>query len=90
MTQSRPAASEAHSASSHDEEPYRTVFDHSNDAIFVIYFAADPIVNANPRACSMLGYLHEESCPLPISAVHPNEMPALRAGGLKTRVASGW
>ena len=79
MTQSGPAASEAHLTSSHDDELYRTVFDHSNDAIFVIDPAADRIVDANPRACSMLGYSHDELTALAISAVHPNELPALQA-----------
>ncbi len=77
MTQSGPAASEAHSTSNHDDELYRTVFDHSNDAILVIDPAEDRIVDANPRAGSMLGWSHDESCALPMSAVHPNEMPAL-------------
>lgn len=79
MTQSGPEGGEEHSASSHDEGLYSTVFDHSNDAIFVTDPASDRIVDANPRASSMQGYSHGELCAIPISAVHPNELPALRA-----------
>ena len=56
------------------EELYRKIFDHSNDAILVIDPGADAIVDANPRACVMLGYPREELLSIPISAVHPNEM----------------
>jgi len=68
-----------HSASNNKEELYQAVFDHSNDAIFVIDPAEDCIVDANPRACAMLGYTHEELLSLPISAIHPNEMAVLQA-----------
>ena len=68
-----------HSVPNNKEELYQAVFDHSNDAIFVINPAEDCIVDANPRACAMLGYTREELLSLPISAIHPNEMAALQA-----------
>ena len=68
-----------HSASNNRAEIYQAVFDHSNDAIFVIDPAEDRIVDANPRACAMLGYTREELLSLPISAIHPNEMAVLQA-----------
>ncbi len=61
------------------EERFRKVFDHSNDAIFVIDPVTDAILDANPTACAMLQYTREELLSVPISAVHPNEMPQLRA-----------
>lgn len=61
------------------EERFRRVFDHSNDAIFVIDPEADAILDANPTACTMLQYTREELLSIPISAVHPNEMPQLQA-----------
>ena len=61
------------------EERLRRIFDHSNDAIFVIDPPQDEILDVNPRACSMLGYSREELLSMPISAIHPNEMPQLRA-----------
>ena len=61
------------------EERYRGIFDYSNDAIFIVDPAENQIVDANPRACGMLDYSHEELLAMPVSAVHPEEMPKLRA-----------
>ncbi len=68
-----------HSVSNNRAELYQAVFDHSNDAIFVINPAEDCIVDANPRACVMLGYTREELLSLPVSAIHPGEMAILQA-----------
>lgn len=61
------------------EDRFRKIFDHSNDAIFLIDPVADEILDVNARACSMLGYSREELRSLPISLIHPQEMPKLRA-----------
>ena len=61
------------------EELYRKIFDHSNDAIYVIDPSNGAIVDVNPSACAMLGYSREELLSIPISAVHPDEMPLLQA-----------
>ena len=61
------------------EEHFRKIFDHSNDAIFIIDPAQDEILDVNDRACSMLGFSRPELLSLPISAIHPNEMPQLQA-----------
>lgn len=53
------------------------VFTHSNDAIFIADPHEDRLVDANERACKMLGYTHEEILGLPMSAVHPREWGAL-------------
>ncbi|MFO7641965.1 MAG: PAS domain S-box protein [Candidatus Competibacteraceae bacterium] len=60
-------------------EIVRKVFEHSNDAIFVIDPEQDRILDANPKTCSLLGYSHEELLATPISAIHPQEMPELMA-----------
>ncbi len=60
-------------------EIVRKVFEYSNDAIFVIDPEQDRILDANPKACSLLGYSHEELLATPISAIHPQEMPELMA-----------
>ena len=52
------------------EERFRKIYDHSNDAIFVIDPAQDEILDVNTRACTMLGYAREELLSLPVSAVH--------------------
>ncbi len=61
------------------EERFRKIFEHSNDAVFVIDPARDTIVNVNSMACDMLGYTRDELLALPVSAIHPDEMPALLA-----------
>ncbi len=61
------------------EERFRKIFEHSHDAILVLDPARDTILDANPRACELLGYPREELLSLPISAVHPAEIPRLRA-----------
>jgi len=60
-------------------ECYRQIFTYSNDAIFIIDPAQDRIIEANPWACAMLGYSHEELLATPISGVHPHEMPRMLA-----------
>ncbi len=61
------------------EERYHKIFDHSNDAIFVVDPVEDAILDVNAKACEMLGYSREELLSVPMSVVHPHEMPRLRA-----------
>ena len=61
------------------EEAFRTIFDHSNDGIFVVDADHDKIIEVNSKACEMLGYAREELLSLPMSAIHPDEMPKVRA-----------
>ena len=73
-----------------DAQPHRThipataaqlrkVFDYSNDAGFVISPQENRIVDANIRACELLGYTRDELLSLSISDVHPDEMPRFNA-----------
>ncbi len=62
-----------------NKEGFHKIFDHSNDAIFIIDPAQDKILEVNPRACSMLQYSRQELLSAPISAVHAKEMPQLLA-----------
>ena len=64
---------------SRSEESFRKIFDHSNDAIFVVDPLEDRIIDVNLRACEMLGFTSEELLAMPISAIHPDEMPKFRA-----------
>ena len=61
------------------EERFRKIFDHSNDAIIVMDPVQDRILDVNAMACDMLGYGREELLSTSITAIHPNEMPELRA-----------
>lgn len=61
------------------EERFRRIFDHSNDAIFLVDVENDAILDVNARACQMLGFTRDEFHSLPMSAIHPNEMARIRA-----------
>jgi PAS domain S-box-containing protein len=68
---------EAEQALQKREEQFRKIFDHSNDAIFLIDPVQDVILDANPKACHLLGYSRQELLSMGISAIHPREMPQL-------------
>jgi PAS domain S-box-containing protein len=69
----------------------QAIFEHSADAIFIIDPEKDRILDANPRACTLLGYSRAELLALPISAIHPKEMEQLREFARKVnRVGHGW
>ncbi len=59
------------------DERFRKLFYYSSDAIFLIDPTRDKILDANPRACDMLGYSYEELLSLGISAVYSSKMPEL-------------
>lgn len=72
------------------EEQYRSIFEATNDALFIMDLEDGHIVEANPAACDIYGYSYEELIGLPPSAViHPDKLPGLvevslpliRAGG---------
>jgi PAS domain S-box-containing protein len=56
---------------------FEELFAESSNPAFVLDPFADRILAANDAGCSMLGYRHEELVELPISHVHPAEMPQL-------------
>lgn len=58
---------------------FRKIFDYSNDAILVVDVLHDQIVDANSKACEMLGYSRERLLSMPMSSIHPDEMPKLEA-----------
>jgi PAS domain S-box-containing protein len=69
----------------------QAIFDHSADAIFIIDPLRDRILDANSRACSLLGYSRAELLAMPVSAIHPKEMDQLRDfAGRVFRVGHGW
>ena len=61
------------------EKRLRTIFEHSNDSIFLVDVEHEAIIDVNRKACRMLGYSREELLSIPMSAVHPHEMPKVRA-----------
>ena len=60
-------------------DDFQRIFLHANDAGFVLDPTVDRIVDANEKACSLLGYAREELLNTPISAIHPAEMAKLMA-----------
>lgn len=82
---------EAEQALRESEERYRKVFEHSNDAIFITDDATDRILDANPRACEMLGYSHDELVKISISTIHAHEMEKMGAfARLVSEKGEGW
>jgi len=66
-------------ATAHDQ-PFRKIFNASNDAILVIDPSADQILEANPQAEKLLGYSRAELLnSVSVSKIHPEEMPQLMA-----------
>jgi PAS domain S-box-containing protein len=61
------------------EERHRKFFEHSNDALFVLDPEHNTILDVNPRTCELLGYTRDELLDLPMSAIHPDEMPEFEA-----------
>jgi diguanylate cyclase (GGDEF)-like protein/PAS domain S-box-containing protein len=57
----------------------RDVLAHSNDALLVFVPESDRIIEANIRACELLGYSRPDILSTPVSAIFPNEMPRLAA-----------
>lgn len=59
------------------ERRFRGVFEASLDAYFLIDLESDVILDANPRACELLGFSLDELCRMSIRDIHPHEMPRL-------------
>ena len=63
-----------------NDQPFRKIFNASNDAILVIDPSADQILEANPQAEKLLGYSRKELLnSVSVSRIHPEEMPQLMA-----------
>lgn len=77
--QTEATRTQAETAARDFEGRFRKIFEHSNDAIFVVDPGTDRILDVNPRACDLLGYAREELLSTPITAVHPNELPQFLA-----------
>ena len=82
---------EAEEALKESEERFRNIFNDSNDAIFIVDFSQDEIIDANPKACNMLDYSREKLLSIPMSAIHPGEMTKLQAFAWRVlKEGSGW
>jgi formate hydrogenlyase transcriptional activator len=70
---------EPHGRAGESDGRFQLIFEHTNDAIFVLDAERDAILHVNSRACRMLGYSYEELVALPVSALHRDELPELLA-----------
>ncbi len=61
------------------EQRFRQIFNHSNDAIVVIDPSEDLILDCNDKVCRMLQYDRQELLEIPLSRVHPHDMPQVIA-----------
>ena len=61
------------------EERFRKIFEHTNDAIFVINPGKDEIIDFNPKACELLGFTREELLARRVSDIHPADMARMNA-----------
>jgi len=70
---------------------FRKIFEHSNDAIFLIDPDLNETLDVNTRACDLLEYRREELLTLPISVIFPNDMARLQAFALSVlEQGHGW
>ena len=70
---------------------FRKIFEHSNDAIFLIDPDLNETLDVNTRACDMLEYRREELLTLPISVIFPQDMERLQAFALSVlEQGHGW
>lgn len=73
------------------EGRFYSIFEHSNDAIFLLDPQQNQILDANAKACQMLGYKREELLLRPISDIHPDEMPQMmRFAKTVSEQGDGW
>jgi PAS domain S-box-containing protein len=73
------------------DERFRKIFEHSNDAIFLVDPEENAIVDSNPKASEMLGYTREELLHLPLSMIHPYDMSQLKEFAEEVmRQGQGW
>ena len=73
---------------SRSEARFRLALRRSGDAIIVIDPDQDRIVEANTRACRLLGYQRSEIINCELSTIHPIDMPELREF-MKSVIAQG-
>jgi len=60
-----------------NETRFRKIFEHSQDAVFVICPTRNTILEVNPSACKMFGFTREELLSKQITDIHPEQKPTL-------------
>ncbi len=74
-----------------NSEQLRVIFEHSNDAIFLIDITEGRILDANRRATEMLGYTKEELLSMMVSDIHRYDIDKVMHFAEETMMqGSGW
>ncbi len=73
----------------HQERRFRSVFEASIDPIILVRLDDLGILDANPRACRLLGYDRGELCSMTAEAIHPHEMERLKTFALGAAEVGG-
>lgn len=60
------------------DRSFEQAFERSSDPAYVVDPLDDRILAVNHAGCAMLGYTREELLALPVSRIHPGELPQLR------------
>ncbi|MFB6219681.1 MAG: PAS domain S-box protein [Halobacteriaceae archaeon] len=82
---------ERHRDLQQSEELFRKVFEHANDAIFIVDLEGEEIRDCNPAACEMLDYERDELVGASAFQVHPEERDRFRAFAEMVREeGAGW
>ena len=72
------------------EQQYRSIFEATTDALFILDLENGRVVEANPAACKIYGYTYEEFIGLPPEAfIHPDKLPNFVEKALPTVRAGG-
>jgi PAS domain S-box-containing protein len=57
---------------------FERLFEEVGEAAFILDPAAGRILAANPARCALLGYTLNELLAIPVSRIHPGELPQLQ------------
>jgi PAS domain S-box-containing protein len=72
------------------EKQYRSIFEATTDALFIIDLDDGDVVEANPAACKIYGYTYDEFIGLPPSVfIHPDKLPNFLEKALPSVKAGG-
>ncbi len=72
-------------------ETFETVFEHANDAIFIVDLENDSIVDCNPAAEELVEFSREELLSMPASNLHPHNLEEfMNFAGTVIEEGEGW
>lgn len=83
--------SDTEKAHKRSKEKFETVFEHANDAIFIVDIENDSIVDCNPAAEELVEFSREELLSMPASNLHPHNLEEfMNFAGTVIEEGEGW